>query len=156
MLKWITAALAAAALLPAAAAADPGSGRDRENASRACRALQTSMGASFSQTYRNFGACVSKWAQEQHGNRHAAEQACADQPRQGGTFARCVAEKLRQESDADVQATRKAARKCRSERNADAASFRTAFGSAANAFGKCVSRHAQAADVQQEPAPETP
>jgi hypothetical protein len=153
MIQWLAAALAAAALLPAAALAEePATPQDRQNAASACRALQTSMGTSFAQTYRNFGACISKWTQEQHQNRDAAEQACAAEPRRGGTFARCVAAKLRQESSADVQATRNAAKKCKAERNADAASFRAAYGGAANAFGKCVSKYAQQQDAEQEPA----
>jgi hypothetical protein len=152
MIKWIAVALAAAALVPAAALADPASGQDRQNAARSCRQLASTLQASFAQTYRNFGACVAKWTQEQHLNRHEAEEACASQPRQGGKHSRCVAEELRQESSSDVQATRNAAKKCKAERNADAASFRTAYGTTANAFGKCVSKYAQEQDAEEEPS----
>lgn len=151
MKKALVSALVMAALVPAAALADPGSGQDRQNAARACKGLQVSMGASFGQTYRNFGACVSKWAQEQHQNRHEAEEACASESRQGGAFARCVRAKLAEESAADVKATRNAAKTCKAERKADAASFSAAYGSGRNAFGKCVSKLAQQADAEATP-----
>lgn len=150
-MKSLISALVVAALVPAVALADPGSGQDRQNAARACKALQVSMGASFAQTYQNLGACVSKWAQEQHQNRHEAEEACAAEPRQGGKFARCVAEKLRAESSSDVQATRNAAKRCKAQRKADAATFSAAYGSGRNAYGKCVSKLAQQADAQSNP-----
>lgn len=133
-MKALVSALVVAALLPAAAAADLVGGEDRQNAARACKSLQTTMGASFAQTYRNFGACVSKWTQEQHQNRHQAEEACAAEGRKGGAFTRCVRSKLAEESAADVQATRNAAKRCKAEKVRAAA------------FGKCVSQRAEAAD----------
>lgn len=144
-------ALVVAAALAPAASADPVSGQDRQNAASACRALQGTMGASFAQTYRNFGACVSRWAQEQHQNRHEAEEACAAEPRRGGKFTRCVREKLAAESSEDVADTRNAAKRCKAERSADSAAFNTKYGGKANAFGKCVSQLAQQQDAQQNP-----
>ena len=83
-LKALIAALAVAAVLPAAAFADEVSPSDKANGARACQALKTSLGeATFKTTYGTnadksnaFGKCVSKWTQAEHGNRHEAVAAC--------------------------------------------------------------------------------
>lgn len=151
MKKALMLALFVSAAWPAAAAADPVAGQDRENAARACKQLQAQMGAAFATTYRNFGACVSKWTREAHQNRHQATQACASEPRKGGAFARCVSAKLRSELSADVRETLAAAKTCKAQRKADAASFAASYGTGANAFGKCVSKLAAAKDAQSSP-----
>lgn len=151
MKKALVVALLVSAAWPAAAVADPVSARDRANAARACKQLQTEMGAAFVTTYRNFGACASKWAQEAHQNRHQALQACAFEPRQGGKFGRCVAAKLRAELSSDVQQTLSSAKTCKAQRKADAASFSASYGSGRNAFGKCVSKLAAQKDALTTP-----
>ena len=151
MKKSLVVALLVCAAWPAAALADPVSGQDRANAARACKQLQTDMGATFATTYRNFGACASKWTQEAHQNRHQAEQACASEPRRAGAFARCVAAKLRTELSSDVQQARGSAKTCKAQRKADAASFSASYGSGGNAFGKCVSKLAAAKDSLTTP-----
>jgi hypothetical protein len=116
-----------------------------------------------------FGKCVSKWTQAEHQNRHVAETACKAEQADAGfaaahagkTFAqfygtgkqglnalnRCVQAKFKAASAAERQATVKAARQCKAERALGAAAFKAKYGvgaSKANAFGKCVSKLAQA------------
>jgi hypothetical protein len=149
--KTLVVALLVCAAWPAAAVADPVSGQDRANAARACKQLQAEMGATFATTYRNLGACASKWTQEAHQNRHQAKQACASEPRRGGKFARCVAAELRAESSSDVRQTLGSAKTCKAQRKADAASFSASYGGGRNAFGKCVSKLASAKDALTTP-----
>jgi hypothetical protein len=44
---------------------------------------------------------------------------------------------------AQQQATTRAAKTCKAQRAADPAAFRTAYGTGANAFGKCVAKLAK-------------
>lgn len=177
-LKAVLAALALAAILPVAAYADEISPSDKANGARSCQALKTSMGdATFKSTYGTnadksnaMGKCVSKWAQAEHGNRHAATVACKAESADAGfaashggkTFAqyygegkkganalnRCVAAKRAAETAEDRQAVVNAARSCKAERKAmGAGPFAAKYGSNAdrsNAFGRCVAKLAQA------------
>ena len=86
MKKFLFAAMLAALIVPAASLGSGPTGQDRENASRACRALRASMGLEiFRNTYgtpasnrRNaFGKCVSQWARAEHQNRISARGACS-------------------------------------------------------------------------------
>ncbi len=129
-MKTITALAVVALALPAAALAeDPPSPQERANGARTCKQLRESMGAdTFKLTYRNLGACVSKWAHE-----HQEANDATSSPREAKAE---VAE--------EVQATLNAAKSCKRDRTADRAAFAAKWGSGANAFGKCVSSHAKA------------
>jgi hypothetical protein len=169
-LRTVIVAAAVAAILPVAALADSTSPADKANGARACNALKSSMGAAtFSSTYASFGKCVSAWTRAEHQNRNEAEAACKAEQADAGfaaahagkTFAqfygtgkqglnalnRCVQAKFKAASAAERQATVKAARQCKAERALGAAAFKAKYGvgaSKANAFGKCVSKLAQA------------
>jgi hypothetical protein len=130
--------------------------------------------ATFNATYGTnadksnaFGQCVSKWTRGEHQNRLEAVTACKAEQADAGfaaahsdkTFAqfygtgknganalqRCVQSKRHAGSVADRKATVNAARSCKAERKelGDAA-FIANHGGKANAFGKCVSKLAQA------------
>ena len=145
--KTLLAALATAAILPVAAYADEASPSDKANGARSCQALRTSMGATFAQTYRTFGACVSAWSRAEHQNRHEAETACkaANPDARGGVVQRCVQAKLKAERAAERAATVRAAKACKAERTSlGAAAFTARYGGKANAFGRCVSKLAAA------------
>lgn len=116
------------------------------------------------------GQCVSKWARGEHQNRHESETACKAEQADAGFAAahggksfdqfygvgkqdanamqRCIQSKRQAASVEDRQATTNAAKKCKAERTTlgDAA-FTAKYGtneSKSNAFGKCVSKLAQA------------
>ncbi len=86
MKRFLICAVLAALVVPAASFAAGPTGQDRENASRACRALRAELGlATFRQTYGTvqsnrmnaFGKCVSQWARTEHQNRISARSACS-------------------------------------------------------------------------------
>jgi hypothetical protein len=126
MKKFLIVTVLAALIVPAASLGGP-TGQDRENASRACRALRATLGVElFRQTYgtvqsnrRNaFGKCVSRWARAEQQNRVSAR-------------AECSAE----QADANFAATH------------GGKTFAEFYGTGANhrnAFGKCVSSKAKA------------
>lgn len=176
-LKSIMVAIAAAAVLPVAAMADPAAPSDKANGARTCQALKTSLGATtFNATYGTnadksnaMGKCVSAWTRAEHQNGHEAVTACKAEQADAGfaaahggkTFAefygvgkqnanalqRCVQSKRQSASAEDRKATVNAARQCKAERKADGAAFKAKYGTNAdksNAFGKCVSKLAQA------------
>ena len=151
-LKSLALALVVAALVPAAALADTASPSDKANGSRACQALRTSLGAAtFASTYKTFGACVSAWTRAEHQNRHEAEaESKAVSPdATPGALNKCVVAKLKAARAAERSATVNAARFCKAERNSmGAAPFAAKYGGKANAFGKCVSKRAQAQQSQ--------
>lgn len=161
-LKAFVAALAVAAILPAAAFADA-SPSDKANGARACQALKASLGeATFKSTYGTngdksnaMGKCVSKWTQAEQQNRLEATAACkAEQAdanfavaHAGKTFAqyygsgknganamnKCIASKRAAESAADKQAVVNAARSCKTERKAMGTSaFAAKYGTSAD------------------------
>jgi len=176
-LKALIAALAVAAVLPVAASAETASPADKANGARACQALKLSLGAAFATTYGTnadksnaFGKCVSRWTQEEHKNRLAAETACKTEQADAGFAAahggktfdqfygtgknganalnRCVQDKTAATRAAQKAAVVKAARSCKAERTAlGADAFKAKYGTNAdksNAFGKCVSKLAAA------------
>lgn len=130
--------------------------------------------ATFKSTYGTnadksnaFGKCVSKWTRAEHQNRHEAETACkAEQADAGFAVAhggktfdqfygvgkkganalqRCIQAKRQAASVAERQATVNAARSCKAERKTlGSPAFVAKYGTKANAFGKCVSKLAQA------------
>lgn len=170
-LRILAIGVVAAALLPVAALADPATQSDKANGARACQALKGSLGdATFKSSYGTnasksnaMGQCVSKWTRAEHQNRHEAEAACTAEKADTGfsaahggkSFAefygvgkqganalqKCIQVKWAAASAADKQATVRAAKQCKAERNSlgDAA-FKTKYGSSANAFGKCVAK----------------
>jgi hypothetical protein len=168
-LKTFLVTAVVAAILPVAAFADPATQADKANGARACTALKASMGATFASTYATFGKCVSQWTRAEHQNRHEAEAACKAEQADAGFAAahggksfdqfygagkqganalnRCVKAKSAAASAKELKATTNAARKCKAERALDAAAFKSKYGTGetkANAFGKCVSKLAQA------------
>jgi hypothetical protein len=168
-LKTFIVTAVVAAILPVAALADGVSSADKANGARACTALKTSLGASFVSTYATFGKCVSQWTRTEHQIRNASEASCKAEQADAGfaaahggkTFAqfygtgknganalgRCVKGKATAASAKLQKATVNAAKSCRAERALDAAAFKAKYGTGdtkANAFGKCVSKLAQA------------
>lgn len=117
-----------------------------------------------------FGKCVSRWTQAEHKNRLEALAACKAEQADatfaashgGKSFAqfygtgknganalnRCVKSKRETESAEERAAVSNAARKCKAERKSlGLVAFATRYGtdaSKSNAFGKCVSKLAQA------------
>jgi hypothetical protein len=83
--RFLIAALLAALVVPAVSIAAGPTGQDRENASRACKALRASMGdATFKLAYGTVqsnrqnahGRCVSQLSGAERANRLAAQAAC--------------------------------------------------------------------------------
>jgi hypothetical protein len=133
-------------VVAAPVAADTASAQDRANASRACSAVKTKLGAAvFAQTYgmngsrsNAFGKCVSQWQKTSHTARHAAETACRAESADsafaathgGKTFTqfygtgktgqnalkKCIARKLAATLTQEQKATQNAAHQCKVER----------------------------------------
>lgn len=131
MKKLLILAVLTAMVVPAASLGSGPTGQDRDNASRACRELRTTLGlALFRQSYgtvqsnrRNaFGKCVSRWARAEHQQRVSARAACSAEL-----------------ADATFPATH------------DGKTFAEYYGTGPkhrNAFGKCVSSKAKAASEE--------
>lgn len=153
--------------VPAATAAAGGGG----SAQAQCAKLQASMGAqAFAQAYPTFGACVSKLAPVDQDNTAAGQATCKAQqsdanfatghggktfaqyygtgPRGKDAFGRCVSASARASETVELQATPNPAQTCRAARTSmGAAAFSQLYGTntnKSNAFGKCVSKTAQA------------
>ncbi len=168
--------LALMAVPATALAADSPSSSDQASAAKLCSAQRTAMGAAaFTALYGTngsaanaYGKCVSKLAKGQEQNRlNAAKQCTAEQSdssfaaNHGGksfdqlygsgkngknAFGKCVSTKAQAATEAQQQATVNAAKACKAERGADAAAFKTKYGTGktkANAFGKCVAAKAK-------------
>jgi len=116
-----------------------------------------------------FGQCVAKWTRAERQNRAEATTACkAEQAdanfaathggksfadfygvgkRDAAAMQRCVQSKRQAASTEDRHATMNAAKQCKVERKLDEAAFKAKYGTnenKSNAFGKCVSKLAQA------------
>lgn len=153
--------------LPAALATAGGQG----SAQAQCTKLQATMGTqAFTQAYKSFGACVSRLAPVDQGNAASAQSTCDAQQsdanfaaiHNGKTFAqyygtgkdgkdafgRCVSASVKASAAAENQATPNPAQSCRAARTAmGTAAFTNLYAAApskSNAFGKCVSKTAQA------------
>jgi hypothetical protein len=171
MYKLIAGALVSLAL-PTAAMAYSVSKTERHHAAAACREERSAMGTStFKETYGTnhnrsnaFGKCVAKRARAEDQSTTSARTDCRDERSSIGAeafaekygtnknkrnaFGKCVSSKASadrsEQTDQDVQA----AQACRTERSTlgdDA--FRAKYGTnhnGRNAFGKCVSKLAQA------------
>ena len=155
-----TLALTAMLVVPTAAMAAP-TKADSKAASKQCHAERAAADtkANFlamgDPDYKNFGDCVSRGAKEEANERKAARQQaraeCASEPK-GKARAACVKAKTKAakaEADAEDKERVNAAKACRAEQS-DAAAFAAAYGTGKNAFGKCVSKKAQAQN--DEPA----
>ena len=155
-----TLALAAMLVVPSAAMAAP-TKADSKAASKECHAERAAAGSKANflaigdPDYKNFGDCVRRGAKEEAAERKAARAAaraeCASEPK-GKERAACIKAKTKAnkaEADAQDQERVNAAKACRAEQS-DAAAFAAAYGTGKNAFGKCVSKKAQAQN--DEPA----
>ena len=133
MKRFLICAVLAALVVPAASFATGPTGQDRENASRACRALRAELGlVTFRQTYGTvqsnrmnaFGKCVSRWSRTEHQNRISAREACSAE-----------------QADPNFAASH------------NGMTFDQFYGTGPkhrNAFGKCVSSKAKAASEQAQ------
>ena len=130
MKRFLICAVLAALVVPAASFAGGPTGQDRENASRACRALRAQLGLeTFRQTYGTvqsnrknaFGRCVSRLSRAEHQNRLSAREACGAE-----------------QADPNFAASH------------DGKTFDQHYGTGSkhrNAFGKCVSSKAESASA---------
>lgn len=152
--------------MPTAAQADPQpNNTDFQNAKKECTALRgdtaPERGAFRAQFGDNaYGKCVSRAAQDEHGERHRARslavEQCSAVPKKDGAYGRCVATNASKNKarfdrrDAEARERRhNAAAKCDGERTAlGAEAFRAKYpaesGGGRNAFGRCVSQNARA------------
>lgn len=139
--------------------------------------LASTLGLTVNKNAKNaYGKCVSKLAREEAAERKAARSNAAKDCKaeqadpnfaashDGKTFAqfyearndssaygKCVSTKARAnkaEADEADEDRENAAQACRREQKADAAKFASDYGTRKNAFGKCVSRKAQAQNDQ--------
>src|SRR3989442_5285074 len=153
--KILLAALVALALATqAASATSPVNGTDRANGARACSALRTSLGAyTFGKAYGTnasrsnaYGMCVSQWVEKARAARIAATNACQGQALTGAALRTCIASRTTAALNAEVSATKNAAKECAGElKSLGAKAFAAKYGTnpnKSNAFGKCVSSHA--------------
>ena len=172
---WIAVAAVALLALPVAAGAhrkDP----NVKNAAKYCKSLRTEMGVEvFREAYGGrpnaFGKCVKKRVHELRDARKEARKSCAVElgakrfRHQGGdkpakpskAFRDCVRAKTQADTADDAENTVNAAKLCAAEREQDEAAFAQKYGTnhnKRNAFGKCVSKHAQ--EAEEEPTEAKP
>ena len=176
---WIALAAIALLALPAAAAAKRGHG-DVKNGARYCKSLRTDMGADpFREAYGGaqnaFGKCVKQRVHDLRDARQSARQACKDElgtgtssvrrhgkPANRAAFRQCVRDKVQAETGDDAEGVTNAAKACAAEREADPGAFADKYGTnpnKRNAFGKCVSQHADDGTTDEpatQPAEDTP
>lgn len=172
-------AVALAAPASATAQGTSPSPADFKNASKYCKALKAASGPNFASMYKNHGKCVSATAkknaaedarQERAAKQNAAEQCRAERAANAQAFAekygsnrngknafgKCVSQKAKankdkadEQDEAEDQNRVNAAKKCKAERKANPEAFGQAYGTKRNAFGKCVSKNAQAQNDDQ-------
>jgi hypothetical protein len=170
-MRWITTVsilVAAAIVLTGDAVAQNG---NQTNAAKTCAAQRTAMGEqAFKLLYGTnanrsnaFGKCVSKQARMQEANELSASQTCRAERETLGeaafaakygknkndknAFGKCVSQHAQTAQAAQQQATIKAAKACKAERQTlGAEAFKNKYGTnrnKANAFGKCVSKRSR-------------
>jgi hypothetical protein len=164
MRRIIVTALLAFAVAPVAASVAAGGSDATKNASVACTAQKAKIGAaSFAQAYTSFGACVSALTPVEQQNIASAQASCTAEQADslgfaalhgGKTFAqfygtgksdknaltKCVSTKAQASSKAEQLARTNPSRSCRTLRTqVGVSTFALRFGTASNAFGKCVS-----------------
>jgi hypothetical protein len=160
----LTAALAAAVITPTAASAADPAPADFKNAAKYCKAFKAASGANFASmfgTKKNaYGKCVSQTAkktatedaaQAKQARSQAVEE-CRAVKTEGSknAFGKCVSEKAKakkaaadEEDEAQEDDRINAAKSCKAAKKADATQFGKDYGTAKNAFGKCVSKTAR-------------
>jgi hypothetical protein len=165
MRKLIFLAVTALLAVPAlAVAGTPPSAASQAAAVKQCTTERNANAAAFKLTYGTlptrsnaFGKCVSKLAQQNEAEHANAAAQCRTErsadaaafaanygtgPKHKNAFGNCVSQKAKAAAAARVAATKAAFQACWTERKADAAAFRSKYGTNANksnAFGKCVS-----------------
>jgi hypothetical protein len=144
-----------AAVLPAATTG--ATKQDHARAVRACTTLRTSLGANtFALTYRSFGTCVSAWTTRAASARAAATRACHSKGLTGTKLSACIRTETMARLNAQVSATKNAAKTCASELSTlGTTAFEQRYGNSTtlrNAFGKCVSLHASGKSTGKPPA----
>jgi hypothetical protein len=164
MRRIIVTALLVFAVAPVAASVAAGGSDATKNASVACTALKAKIGATpFAQAYASFGACVSALTSVEQQNIAAAQASCTAEQSDpvafaalhgGKTFAqfygtgkndknalaKCASIKAQASSKAEQLARTNPSRSCRTLRTQGGVNaFALRFGTASNAFGKCVS-----------------
>ena len=164
MKRIIVTALLVFAVAPVAASVAAGGSDATKNASVACTALKAKIGATpFAQAYTSFGACVSAMTPVEQQNIAGAQASCTAEQADpvafaslhgGKTFAqfygtgkndknaftKCVSTKAQASSKTEQLARTNPSRSCRTLRTqVGVSTFALRFGTASNAFGKCVS-----------------
>jgi hypothetical protein len=172
----LAAALSAAVIAPAAASAQDPAPADFKNAAKYCKEFKKASGANFATmfgTKKNaYGKCVSQTAkkdaaedakQAKQARSEAVEECRAVKtPGSKNAFGKCVSEKAKakkaaadKEDEAQEDDKTNAAKTCKAAK-ANKEQFAKDFGTARNAFGKCVSKTAKenaAERKAEEPAP---
>jgi len=159
----LTAALAAAVIAPTAASAAEPTPATSKNAAKYCKALKaasaTNNFVSMFGTKKNaYGKCVSQTAkktaaedaeQSQAAKSNAAKE-CKAEGLKGREFGKCVSTKAKakkaaadKEDEAQEDDRINAAQSCKKARKDNAEQFGKDYGTAKNAFGKCVSKTAK-------------
>lgn len=164
--KLVFLAVVALAAVPAGLASG-----GQSSAQAQCSKLQATMGAAaFTQAYPTFGACVSKLAPVDQANTADAQSQCRAQqsdanfatshggktfdqfygtgPKSKDAFGKCVSTLAKASATVEVGATPNPSQTCQAARTSmGKAAFGQLYGTNAdksNAFGKCVSKTAQA------------
>jgi hypothetical protein len=153
-----------ALVLPAAALAQEGTPSPTELATTACNTEKSQMGTkTFKLTYASRSAAKAKQAclakqgiVAETELKNAAQQCKAEREADPVKFAeygtntngrnaygKCVSTKAKAAAEENTADRVSAADSCKTQKNADAAGFTTAFGGKTNAFGKCVSQTAK-------------
>jgi len=171
-MKKITlmAGLALVLVLPAISVAKPSPDRaDKREAKSECNMFRGHSGITreaFLTKYQSFKACVRSRAQdaaqeEQNAHTNAAKQ-CKAQGLHGREYGKCVSETARAkqhkadaEDQQDATDFKNAAKECDDLRDNHPDEF-AQYGTAKNAFGKCVSARARAKHQENEDEQETP
>src|SRR5215208_1112513 len=170
----IAAALSAVAIAPAVASAADPAPADFKNAAKYCKEFRTASGANFATmfgTKKNaYGKCVSQTAkktatedaaQEKAAKSNAAKE-CKAEGLKGREYGKCVSTKAKakkaaadKEDEAQEDDRINASKSCKAAKKEDAEQFGKDYGTAKNAFGKCVSKTAKenAAERKAEDAP---
>jgi hypothetical protein len=170
----IAAALCAAAVAPTTASAQDPNRADFKNAAAFCKEFKAKAGtnnfASMFGTKKNaYGKCVSQTAkkdaaedakQAKQARSEAVEECRAVKtPGSKNAFGKCVSEKAKakkaaadKEDEAQEDDKTNAAKTCKAAK-ANKEQFAKDFGTARNAFGKCVSKTAKELAAERKAAP---
>ena len=172
----VAAALSAAAISPAVATAADPTPADSKNAAKYCKALRDAAGSTsfvsmFGTKKNAYGKCVSqtakKTATEDAAQAKTAKSQAVEECRAAKTegsknaFGKCVSEKAKakkaaadKEDKAEEGDRVNAAKSCKTAKK-DTAKFAADYGTAKNAFGKCVSKTAKQLAAERKAEQET-